>query len=415
VHRGDRRHLRSALAGLVAAAAAASAGCSGKKAGPPEPVITVEAATIQPKTIQDLVSAEAVLYPLDQAVIVPKITAPIRRFYVQRGSRVRAGQLLAVLENKDLAAAVEESKGGYDQAQAAYSTSTAVDLPQQIQAAQLNEKVTRQAKEAAQQVYQSREKLYKAGAIARNLLNQSQVSYVQARNDYELAVARLKALEAVGRKEQLKAAKGQLEAARGKYQGALAQLKYSEIRSPIDGVVTDRPLYEGELATAGTPMITVMNLSRVVAHAYLSPQQAAALRVGDPASITAGNQTPDLPGKVTVVSPALDPQSTTVQVWVEAENPGDRLRPGDTVRVNIVAGTVRDALVVPAAAVLTAADGSTSVMVVGSDGRAHQVSVKTGLRRDDEVQIASGLRPGQRVVTVGAYGLPEGARVRFQR
>ncbi len=409
-----KRHFRTALAGLIATAAAATAaGCSGKKAKPAEPAITVEAATIEPKTIQEVVSAEAVLYPLNQAVIVPKITAPIRKFYVQRGSRVRAGQVLAVLENKDLVAAVEETKGTYGQAQAAYSTSTAVNLPQQIQAAQLNEKATRQALDAAQQVYESREKLYKAGAIARNLLNQSQVSYVQARNDYELAVTRRKALEAIGRKEQLKAAKGQLQAARGKYQGAVAQLDYSEIRSPINGVVTDRPLYEGELATAGTPMMTVMNLTRVVARAYLSPQQAAGLRVGDAASISAGNPTQSIPGKVRIVSPALDPQSTTVQVWVEAANPGDRLRPGDTVEVSIVARTVPNALVVPAAAVLTAADGSTSLMVVGADGRAHQVSVKTGLRQGDEVQITSGLHPGQLVVTTGAYGLPEGARVRY--
>jgi HlyD family secretion protein len=409
----SKRQLRAALAGLVVAAAAASAACSGKKAESAEPVVAVQVSTVEPKTIQEVVSAEAVLYPLNQAVIVPKVTAPVRKFYVQRGSRVRAGQLLAVLENKDLSAAVEESKGTYDQAQAAYATSTAVDLPQQIQAAELNEKATHQVLQAAQAVYESREALYKAGAIARNLLNQSRVSYVQARNDYELAVARLKGLEAVGRAEQLKAAKGQLESARGKYMGAVAQLNYSEIRSPIDGVVTDRPLFRGELATAGTPLITVMNLSDVVARGYLPPQQAAQLRVGDPASISAGDRPADTPGKVTVVSPALDPNTTTVQVWVEAANPGGRLRPGDTVRVNIVARTVRDALVVPAAALLTAADGSTSVMVAASDGRAHQASVKMGVRQGDEMQIISGLQPGQRVITTGAYGLPDGTKVRF--
>lgn len=62
---------------------------------------------------------------------------------------------------------------------------------------------------------------------------------------YEIAQRHLTALEAAGKKDQLKSAKGQLTSAEGKYAGATAQLAYSEIRSPIDGVVTDRPVYPG--------------------------------------------------------------------------------------------------------------------------------------------------------------------------
>lgn len=386
-------------------------GCSSKEAAPPEPVVSVQVATVARKTIQRIITADAVLYPLDQATIVPKISAPIRKFYVTRGSHVRAGELLAVLDNKDLSAAVVESQGAYDQAQASYATSTQVTLPAQIQTAQLNVQATAQAMHAAELVYQSRLKLYKAGAIARNLMDQSRVAYVQARNQYEIAAANLKALQAVGKKQQLKAAEGQLTSAKGKYLAAQAQYNYSEIRSPIDGVVTERPLYEGEMASAGSPIAVVMNISTVVARAHISPQQAAEVQVGDPASIAVGNA--DIQGKVSVVSPALDPGSQTVQVWIQAPDPGDRLKPGATVQVRMVAETVPNALVVPAAAALTASDGSTSVMVIGSDSRAHQTSVKTGIQQGDEVQILSGLVAGQRVVTDGAYGLPDGTKVKF--
>lgn len=386
-------------------------GCSSKEAAPPEPVVSVQVATVARKTIQRVITADAVLYPLDQATIVPKISAPIRKFYVTRGSHVRAGELLAVLDNKDLSAAVVESQGAYDQAQASYATSTQVTLPAQIQTAQLNVQATAQAMHAAELVYQSRLKLYKTGAIARNLMDQSRVAYVQARNQYEIAAANLKALQAVGKKQQLKAAEGQLTSAKGKYLAAQAQYNYSEIRSPIDGVVTERPLYEGEMASAGSPIAVVMNISTVVARAHISPQQAAEVQVGDPASIAVGNA--DIQGKVSVVSPALDPGSQTVQVWIQAPDPGDRLKPGATVQVRMVAETVPNALVVPAAAALTASDGSTSVMVIGSDSRAHQTSVKTGIQQGDEVQILSGLVAGQQVVTDGAYGLPDGTKVKF--
>jgi HlyD family secretion protein len=397
---------------MIAAAVVASGGCSGKK---PQstPGVSVQAATVQRKTISEVVSTEAVLYPKNEASIVPKITAPVEKFYVNRGSHVKAGQRVAQLENKDLQAAVTQAKGAYEQAEAAYATNTQVNLPAQIQNARLDANATHQAMESARMVYQSREKLYKSGAISRNLMEQARVAYIQANNQYQMAEARLQGLQKVGQSAGKQTAEGQLAAAKGAYEAALAQLQYSEIRSPINGVVTDRPLFEGQMATAGTPLMTIMDLSHVIGRAYVSPEQASQLHVGDTATIISGNGGAPVPAKVTVVSPALDPNSTTVQVWVEAANPGEKLRPGATVNVQMVARSVKNALVVPAAAVLTGDGGVTTVMVVGADHVAHQTNVQTGIRQDDEVQIMSGLREGQQVVTEGAYGLPDGAKVQI--
>jgi HlyD family secretion protein len=402
---------RRVLSCAAVVSALACIGCSGEK---PEavPTVAVQAATVERKAIEEVISTEAVLYPKNERSIVPKINAPIEKFYVNRGSRVHAGQLLAKLENKDLQAAVEQAKGAYDQAQATYATSTQVNVPAEVQAAELNVKETRQAMESAKAVYDSRLKLFQQGAIARNLVNESHTAYVQANNQYEIAEAHLKGMQRVGTKAALNSAQGQLASAKGQYEAALANLQYSEIRSPIDGVVTDRPLYEGQMATAGTPLMTVMDLSRVIGRAYVSPKQAAELHVGDPASFGGQMQGEvDAPAKITVVSPALDPNSTTVQVWAEGANPRDVLKPGSTVDLKIVAKTVKDTLVIPAEAVLTAEGGATSVMVIGSDQIAHQTPVKTGIHEGTDVQILSGLKEGQRVVTQGAYGLPDGTKV----
>jgi HlyD family secretion protein len=407
---GPRRmSTRSLFVPVAVATALGCIGCSGEK---PEvaPTVAVQAATVERKAIQEVISTEAVLYPRNEASIVPKISAPIEKFYANRGSRVHAGQLLAKLENKDLQAAVEQAKGAYDQAQATYATSTQVNVPADVQAAELNVKETRQAMESAKAVYDSRLKLYQQGAIARNLLNESHTAYVQANNQYEIAEAHLEGLRKVGTQSALNSAQGQLASAKGQYEAALANLQYSEIRSPIDGVVTDRPLYEGQMATTGTPLMTVMDLSHVIGRAYVSPQQAAQLHVGDSASFLPDGDA-ETPAKVSVVSPALDPNSTTVQVWAEAVNPGGKLKPGSTVGLKIVAKTVKDALVIPADAVLTGEGGATSVMIIGPDQLAHQTAVKTGIHEGGNVQILSGLKEGQRVVTQGAYGLPDGTKV----
>ena len=408
---GGSRSLWARAAVPVCLAAALLAGCS-KKEKETEPVVAVQMAPVVKKTIERTVEADAVLFPLAQSAIVPKISAPVKKYFVNRGSRVRQGQLLAVLENRDLEAAKIDNQGAFEQAQAAYQTTTAASLPEEIQKAQLDAEAARQAAEVEKKVYDNRQMLYNQGALPRKDLEQSAVSYTQAKNQYEVANKHLQALLSIGKAQELKSAAGQLASAKGKYMGAEAQLSYSEIRSPIDGVVTDRPLYPGEMAAAGTPLITVMNISKVIARAHIPQQDAALLKVGDEASITLPGEGNEIPGKVTIVSPALDPNSTTVEVWVQASNKDRRLRPGSAVKLSIVAQTVPDTTVVPAAALLTGSDGGNSVMVVGDDGRSHQQAVEPGIRTPELIQINKGLKPGQKVVTAGAFGLPDNTKVK---
>lgn len=376
-----------------------------------EQAVPVQIVPVEKTTLQQIVTSDAVVFAIAQSALVPKISAPVQKFLVNRGSRVRAGQLLAVLENRDLAAAAQENKGSYDQAQAAYAQTTAADLPQELQKARLDDEAARQQFDAAQKVYDSRKDLFAQGALPRKELDQAGVDLTNARNQYQIAEKHLQSLEAVGRQQTLKSAKGQLESAQGKYEGAAAQLSYTEIRSPIDGVVTDRPLYPGEMASAGAPLLTVMDISQVTARAHIAQQSAALLKLGDPATINAPGIDTPFSGKVSLVSPALDPNSTTVEVWVLVKNPRGHLKPGTTVQLSMVARSVPDALAIPAAALLTAQDGTTSVMVAGSDGHAHQKDVKTGIREQDRLQIVEGLSAGDRIVGTGAFGLPDNSLI----
>ena len=120
-------------------------------------------------------------------------------------------------------------------------------------------------------------------------------------------------------------------------------------------------------------------------------------------------------GKVSLISPALDPNSTTVEVWVQAPNPDQQLRPGTTAQIAITAQTVKDALVVPSAALLNAKGDAAQVLVVNSQNQAMSRDVKTGITTGQQVQIVSGLKPGEVVVTEGAYGLPDKTKVKIEK
>jgi HlyD family secretion protein len=403
---------RHVLVSLIGAMLLILPACSPEK-GDKEPIVTVQVAPVAKATIQLVIGAQAILFPLQQAAIVPKISAPVQKFLIKRGSAVRAGQLLAVLENRDLSAAAQDTKGALDQAQAAYETTTAAGVPEEIQKAEADTQQAQQALDAQQKVFESRQQLFEQGALPRKELDQSRVDFVAARNQYAIAKKHLDALMAIGKPQELKAAAGQLESAKGKYLGASAQLSYSEIRSPISGVVTDRPLYPGEMATAGTPLLTVMDLSSVIAKAHISQSDAAALKVGDKGLMTVPGIENAIDGKVTVVSPALDPNSTTVEVWFEARNPKHELKPGTSVQLSLTAQTVKNALTVPANSVLTAPDGTATVMLAGSDGRAHQKAVKLGIRNGDDVQIVDGLSENDKVISSGAYGLPDKTKIQI--
>jgi HlyD family secretion protein len=410
--------MKTALMTAALAMLAALAACSSDTADQ-APAVPVEIVVVQKSAMQQKITADAVLFPVAQAAVPAKISAPVKKFLVNRGSHVRAGQLLAVLENRDLAAAAQENKGSYDQAQAQYTTTTAADLPQELRKAQLDTQAAKQTLDAQQKLYDSRKDLVQQGALPRKDLDQAGVDLTNARNQYELAQKRLDSLNAIGKQLALRSASGQLESAQGKYEGAAAQLSYSEIRSPINGVVTERPLYAGEMAAAGTPLLTVMDISEVVAKTHIPQPSAALLNIGDAAMIAVPGMEKPFAGKVTVVSPALDPGSTTVEVWVQAKNPGERLKPGTSVQVSMIARSVADALAIPAAALLTAQDGTTSVMVAGgceksksvSDQCAHQKTVKTGIREADRIQIVEGLQAGDRIVATGAYGLPDNSKI----
>jgi HlyD family secretion protein len=389
--------------------------CSKSEEKEAEPVVPVQVTAARQDSIRRIVTADALLFPQNQASIVPKITAPVKKFYVNRGDHVREGQLLAVLENRDLRAAALESKGLYDQAAASYRATSAASLPEQVTTAQANVQAAKETLDAAQKLLQNREKLFRDGALARKLVDDAQVANAQARSQYDTAQEHLKALMSVGKQEQLKGAAAQADAAKAHYQGAEAQVNYSEIKSPITGVITERAVWEGEMASTGAPLLTVMDVSRVVARANIPQEQAVYLKVGDAATINLGGGSDDIPGKVIVVSPAVDSASTTIQVWVQAANPGERLRPGSSVRVSIVAETVKDAVVVPPAALLPNAEGETTVMVVGADSVAHERKVEVGVREPDKVQILSGVKPGEQVITVGGVGLEDKNKVSVQK
>jgi HlyD family secretion protein len=403
------------MAGLMVAAALL-AGCGKAKdetaveTEAPTPV-TVETAVLG--AIDHIVTADAVLFPINQANVTPKISAPVSRMLVNRGDHVRIGQLIADLESKDLAAAVQEARFQYQQAQSAYATVTGATVVEDETKARADVQSAQSAFDAAKKLYDSRVALEKEGALAQKQVDETKLQMVQAQTQLETAQQHLKSLNGVGRQEAVRAAQAQMDAAKAHEDALSVQLSYARVLSPINGVISERLVNVGEVASAGMPLVSIVDISQLRAVANVPVKDAETIKLGRPARVAGPDG--DIAGTVAVVSPSANANATTVEVWVQIPNPGERLKPGATARVSIIAETIQNTLVVPAAALLNGDGGRQKVMVVSSDSVAHERMVAVGVRQGDRVQILSGVQQGDQVVTSGGLGLDDKAKVTIQQ
>lgn len=390
-------------------------GCKKKEEEAPEVAAAVQAAHPTKAPISEEIAADAILAPLSQAAISPRISAPVRAEYVQRGAQVRRGQLLLALEDRDLKGSMLDSSGAVTSAQANYTATTEATIPEEVKKAQLDAAQLKTALDVAQRTAAERQKLYQQGALSGRDVDTAVAAEAQASAAYETARQHAEKVAQTTRVTDKETAQGQLTSAKGRLQNAEAQVSYADLRSPIDGVVTERPLFPGETATAGTPVITVMDTSSLLAKLHLAQATVQKLTLGHKAEVNVPGVQDPVEATVSFISPALDPGSTTVEVWLKLPNSDGHLKVGTPVHAVILGTTVPDALQVPAAAILPGQDSGTAVMVMSTDGTAHKRPVTVGIRTPEAVQILSGLSTTDNVITKGGYGLDEGTKVSVEK
>ena len=299
-----------------------------------------------PKTgpISDEIAADAILAPLAQAALSPRISSPIRAEYVQRGAHVRRGQLLMTLENRDLEGSALDSRGSLTSAEAAYATTTGATIPEAVQKAELDVVQTKANLDVAARTSAERKRLFEQGALPGRDADIASAAEVQAQAAYDTAIKHLASVVKTTRASDQRAAEGQLASAKGRLISAEAQVSYASLHSPINGVVTDRPFFPGETAVAGTSVLTVMDTSSLLAKLHIAQASAQVLKVGGTAAITIPGVADPVDATVSFISPALDPGSTTVEVWLKLPNADGHLKVGTSVHAVIRGTTVANAL-----------------------------------------------------------------------
>lgn len=190
-------------------------------------------------------------------------------------------------------------------------------------------------------------------------------------------------------------------------QSAEAQLTLLRVYAPLSGTVVAVNVKPGTAVDANTVLVRIVNLHRLVVTTDIPAAQAEELRPGQPVEVLG---TPRIPAQLSYVSPTVDPTDGGVMAWAPLPAQSG-LRPGQFVRLRIRVGTHPNALSAPAESVVSDLTGHSVISLVHGN-EAIRVPVRVGYREDGWVEVsAPGLKPGDKVVTVGAYGLPQKAQI----
>ncbi len=193
-------------------------------------------------------------------------------------------------------------------------------------------------------------------------------------------------------------------------QQAEAQLALLRIRAPLTGTVVGVGIRPGAAVNTNTVLAEIVDLRRLVVRTEIPAAEASELKLDQPVELRG-----DAPvvTRVGYISPTVDPSDGAVSVWAALPQATD-LRPGEYVRLRIITATHPDVLAAPTASVITDVSGRGVLSIVHGE-EAIRVPVRTGLRENGWIEVSGAdLRAGTRIVTIGAYGLPERVAIEIE-
>lgn len=381
------------------------------------PVVTVKVVKAEKGSIAAPITAVGTIWPREKADVGAKVSAQIKKMALLKNKMVRAGEVIAVLESKDLQAQRAEAAGALNEARAnerSLLTGTIPKTNAEDQKALLD---ARAKVNNTRAVYERRLALFEKGGISQKDLEASQLDYTQAQDELRLQEQTIALREHSLNPNDRALAAARTAQAQQHLATLDAQLSYATIRSPITGIVTDQFQYEGEFASAGGKLVTIADTSTVIVKAPFSDTAVAQLKTGDSASVVpTDTSAEEMHGQVTMLGRSSDPANRTVEVWVTLGNSDGKLRANGAAQVTIAANSKNDAIIVPTSAVTleTSNADEGTVMVVDDKHVAHETKVKIGIRTPDKVEIAEGLKGGETVVAEGNYALADGTKVEPQ-
>lgn len=395
-----RRPIAVMIAAAAVVAVAAPLGLRALR-GPEVPVVEA----LRREVVQTVVSSGRVLPPTE-VTLSAFLASDVTEVSAAEGDRVKPGQILARLDDREFVAAVSRARAAVARASAG-----AVEIRRQsLPAARERLRQAETNLDQARRAHLRDQELFGRGAIAPVELEQSRAALDVADSQRAAAALQLEAAGASGSAALVAAAS--LAQARAELASAEIALDRSRIRSPIDGVMTSRMVEPGDSVQPGARLFVISGVGRTRLVIEPDERNLALLGPGQAAWASAEAFPKDrFAATVGYIAPTVDARRGTVEVRLDVEAPPPYLRPDMTVSVEVEVARKVGVLVLPVAAVHEVSGDHPWVLSL-EGGRALRRDVTLGLVGDGDVEVESGLTEGELVVASSATALAPGARAR---
>jgi len=356
--------------------------------------------------------------------VAAKVVGKVKWIGVEKGDRVKEGQVMVRLEDDEYQAQLEQAKGQLAMLQAKLDEALNGSRPEEIAQAQANLESSRADLENARVTLDRTRGLVREGVMSRQSLDDAQARYDGALHKVNALLKSYELVKIGPRQEEIDALRGQVQQARGMVAFAETNLDNTVIRAPVTGTILERAVEKGEFVTtsfvgdrgAKGYVVSLADLDDLEVELDISQNDFAKLHSAQRGVITT-DAFPDrrYDGFIKEISPEANRQKATVQIKVKVAKPDDYLRPEMNASVAFLTGPkpardpsepAKPVVIVPASAVR---DGAVFVLL---DGKAVRRAVKSGAVSSQGIRIESGLIGGEDLIVGPPAGLKDGDKVR---
>ena len=367
----------------------------------PVAIVQVKIETAKTSSIDNYYEAVGTVHAKETSVIAARIMGNITKLYVREGDRVRAGQPLIELENREAGTQIARAQAGLRESNEALD-----EVQRNIRAAESAQTATQANERLANVTFNRYKSLFERESLSPQEFDEVKTKLEIAKAETQRADRMLQAIKS--KQDQMRA---RIDQAKADVSGARIYAGYSRIVSPSNGVVVSKQADVGTMAMPGSPLITIENDSSYRLDISVEESELNNIHLYDQALISipaVGSQ--ELTGAVVEIVPAADPNSRTYTVKVSLPSvSGAQLRSGLYGKARFISGQ-REVLAVPQKAI-TQRGQLTAVFVVDQSGVARLRLIKIGKTFSDRIEVLSGLADGEQVV-VDATAVQDGTHVR---
>ncbi len=380
------------------------AGCGAKtdpKANASEtPSVPVKVHKVATGKISNRIANSGKISPVEEIAIIPKIPGRVAAVPFDIGQQVKKGEVVLRLESTDIAAQVAQAEAGLALAQASYAKQKAGTRPEQVEMTRAQVAQAQANFSNAEVNYTRMKNLFTEGAIAQKDLDGAKLQYDLYQAQLTSAKEQLRIVQTGETTETFKISQAQVRQAQATVDLARVSLANAVVLAPLAGVISQRNIDPGEMASPALTALSIVNLQEMRVEGNVAEADINHVRVGQEVTVkidTLGNA--KFTGKIVMVSPVADTRSKAYPIKVTIPNSDGALKPGMFATVEIVTASRSDALVVPADAVVE--KSGAKVVYVAQDGKAMERAVEIGLSDEGQVEIKQGLKAGEYLVVAG--------------